>query len=479
MQFYFFKLVELKINCMKKESKILVLILALMAIFAINAKSQTASQMQLARPWSATANPVGAPASGFTRTDILNVTSTKTSWMYNFTSRSWYQVDVGYWAKADPVSFGKIKFVSNQNELQAAVLGFENGTTSSIHFMNDIGTTSMIVIPKIIGLLAKSPCIYLEGNTLFDASPGGLPILIGRLPSNQNEALNLMQDVSVIIRDGGLRGKAGTGTLVDLGATYASVVQAVKFNTAKNGSMFRFCLMANQSNCLFNNIGDTASAFTIGNWLGASAGDANAQSNSSYWNQCRVLSKAGSKVSFFVGGSSNVDSRQLISESNPTSVCEYDILRDDLGSRNVFDGKDESFHPEHRAVKANIEVRYKQGTYVLDGCYPQYGGVLFSAVSKGAYPIFEISRIGYLPADCKLQTSGGGISVYSKNNGSDVDLSLASNWVNGVLPTTYAIEGFQGAPDKSGIAHYYKYSKQFSSGKTNITGATRINNRDY
>lgn len=436
---------------MKKS--LITLILFALCSFTVNAQSTVAG----GRWWKYQTLPPAKPVN-VANTDLVLQLSDTT--IYQWTSGGWvrstYNVFKGSPGPAGPqgipgldgssgggsISTGRLKYVSNETELHAAVAGFGTGTTSAIYLTQDIPVDTSINIPKVINLRSKKPCIYLGGNALYDVSTSGLPYLVGRIPADQNEALNTMQDVSVIIRDGEFIGKAGTGVLLDLGSTYGSVVDAVDFSNANEGVHFRFCLMGAVSNSLAGGIRQKAYIADMGNWSGAS--NSNSQSNSSRFEQCRVFNYPGSVAAFADYAASGMVHEQCISEGGSPN---YHFLSDALNSTVVKDGYLHMLHLESPATIAGIKLKLREGYYKLDGCYSQYDQTLIDGESTLGYPHIFVENVPFLTDNAKFKTNNNNVVWSFTEMPSNFDVMLSTNWIEARKPFYYYSEIFNQSKD--------------------------------
>jgi hypothetical protein len=337
-------------------------------------------------------------------------------------------------------TIGKTRFVTTKAALISAVSGFGNGTVTSVYVCNDIGLTSPLVIPKVVATKAKKVCIYLNGNALIDSSLSGLPYMIGRTTNSQDSALNVMQDVSVIIRDGELIGK-GTGIALDIAATYGTILEGVDVTNFYEGVHLRFCLMASVRNSLATNIRNESYIADRGNWIGA--GLTNCQSNSTRFEQCRAFSYDGAKAAFSAYDASGIIWEQCISEGGNT---QYGWFFDGMDSPVVKDGLIHMGHSENTPSVAHIKSSIADGVFQVDGLFHQYAGVVLDANSSSGYPHFLVRNIPYMVTGSTFKSNGTG-TIYSFDEMPSAWNALSTpNWTGGAVPYYTQQRGMNQSP---------------------------------
>lgn len=283
--------------------------------------------------------------------------------------------------------------VGNQIDLFARI-----SSNQSVILTNDIGLTSPLMIQKDINNRSKKIVINLNGYALYDASVNGLRYLVGRIPTDQNEALNVMQSVAVIIRDGAIIGKnTGIGTGIDLAATYGSVFEAVDFRGWKDGLHLRFALMTAVRNCMTNGISNEAFIADMGNWPGAN--NNNSQSNSSRFEQCRVFCNDGSFSGFSAYAASGMIWEQDIVEG---SNSQYGWYIDGKGATVVKDGYLHMSHNENSPTKSAVYVSMYDAYFRVSGYFTQYPSTIFNFNSTGGNSKFYLQDIPYVPIGSKF-----------------------------------------------------------------------------
>ena len=331
--------------------------------------------------------------------------------------------------------FGRTRWVANEADLIAAVAAAGQNAVTNIILTRDIGLTQSINLPKTFPAdtatvkRTKKLIIDLGGCRLFDATTAGLRYLIGRKPTDQNEALNIMQGFALHLRNGELWGNANasTGTLLDLGATFNSIVEDVNVAMAQRGIHFKFCLMSTMRNCMALSINVTPFIVDNGDWSGA--GLANAQSNHTLIEQCRVFNRDNAYSAFSVIGASGTIIRQCISEG---LAPQYHVWWDSLGSTVVKDGKIEGLHIESASKVAGIKCKLASGYIYITDVYSQYDNVLIDAEATVGYPHVYVKRVPWFTPNSKLKTGSNAVGW----NFEEVyfDVLNAATWVGGVRP---------------------------------------------
>lgn len=347
----------------------------------------------------------------------------------------------------------KIVSVKNEIELREAINAHgqipaknnqnSEDIVSQINLTNNIGLTEKIDLPASTYQSYKGLNIDLCGCTIYDNSSDGLPYLIGRKPKDQNEALNIYQSWSLNLKNGKLLGKQKSGTiltdtLLDLGATFNSVVENVQIQNAKNGIVFRFCLMGHLKNIMSNGIANDAIYVGIGDWLGA--GKNSSQSNHTIVEQCRVFNWKNSNSAFKVESSSGVFIKNCISEGYSPKYHIY--WEDTIKTTTVLDRYIESFHvesPEGGTIYMNI-----MGGYIdMKSVYTQYPlniemGALASPTEV------NISRIMWWPTGSKFKVIGDekNLALRLTDCSTVIDPRNPNQWENGSAdPNTGVLKG--------------------------------------
>jgi len=350
---------------------------------------------------------------------------------------------------------GTTRYCYTEADLRAAVAAHSNGSIMKINVVNNIGLTTPLDLPKSTTATNKKLEFNLGGNTIFDNSGSGLPYLIGRKPSIQSEALNIMQSWGLHIYGGCLQGKgATTGALLDLGATYNSSAHDLNLINAQDGILYKFCLMSTIRNCMSNGIRNKSFSLNIGDWSGST--NSNSQSNHSLIEQCRVFNYGGALSAFEVRGSSGCMIRQCISEGQKP---QYHIFWDALGSTVVKDARIEGVHVESIATVSGIYMNLSNGYAVLDGVYAQYAQKLFDIKGAG-YPHVYIKNIPWLPGGSTFNNVGTNV-VWSFNE-CNFDVNDVNIWSGSTKPYYYSQEGYN-------QSKYINYNSMKFNGKTPVT----------
>lgn len=318
--------------------------------------------------------------------------------------------------------------IDTEAELRAAI----TSNATSIEIGGNIGLTSPIDLPKSLTNSSKMLIIDLNGFRIFDNSAAGLPYLIGRKPANNAEATNVMQSQAFIIRDGCLAGKGATvtGTLIDLGATFNSVCENLRLESAKKGIHYKFCLMSTMRNCMSTSISEESFFVDRGDW--ADATNFNSQSNHTLVEQCRVFNRGGNFAAFRVQGCSGVILRQCISEGgNP----QYAVYIDSQSSNVVKDVNIIGVHIESTCTVAGVHVRGSDMYAVIKDIYCQYAQVLFSFESTAGAVFAQIENVPWLLPATQFKISGNCAVDFSGRIYDCENIWAASRWVGGVVPS--------------------------------------------
>jgi hypothetical protein len=345
--------------------------------------------------------------------------------------------------------------VSTQAELFARIT-----SNQSAILTNDIGLTSPLNFQKSINNRSGRVVLNLNGYALYDASASGLPYVVGRIASDQNEALNVMQSVGVVIRDGAIIGKNnGQGIGIDLAATYGSVIQSVDFKGFKEGLHLRFCLMTLVANCMTTSITSEPFIADMGNWSGAN--NSNSQSNSTRFEQCRVFSNDGAFSCFSAYAASGMVWEQCIAEGgNP----KYDYYIDGKNSTVVKDGLIHMSHAENTPTLAAIYVSMYDAYFRVQGFFDQYPATLFSMNSTGGNSKWYISDVDYWPLGSKLEGNTGVWDIDGIEWGNGFDPFSDTTW-KGTRNGSVKLQRWGNGADK----HPY----------TRTTPAWEINGKNY
>lgn len=400
-----------------------------------------------------------SPPSKFTSADFLYVISDTTTykWVSNAWTPAYIQIgkpgpkgdkgdkgDTG--AQGEPgsggtgsVNFNQIRFVSTESELRSAVNDWSTGKVTAVYVTKDIGIVSFIEIPHSTTARSRKLIIFLNGCALYDASPLGLPFLIGRHPADQAEA-DRMQSVAIIIRDGAFIGKSGTGVLVEIGSTYGSVLEAVNLDNANEGVHYRFGLMAMIQSCMATNVGESF-IMDNGNWPGA--GLSNSQSNSFVRLANRDFGRAGGKSAFSnYGASGGLDMGNIAEGGNK----QYGFLVDSKGSSNVRDGRMISSHVEMTPSVAAVKLLLTDGYYIVDGLYKQMASVNVDAESYGGYPHVYVKNWSWQLGGDTWKTKGTNVIWDFDEINSNRDVMNSTVWSGGLIPYYLAQRGLDQAP---------------------------------
>lgn len=327
-------------------------------------------------------------------------------------------------------TIGKTRFVSNETDLRNAVAAHASGACNKIFVCDNIVLTQPLNLPKTTTSLSKQLHIDLNGNVLSDGSSAGLPYLIGRKPLDQSEALNQMQSWAFILENGALRGKTGTGTLVDLGSTFNSVCRNLKLENATVGIWFKFCLMGRIEHCISNSISAESFFIDRGDWSGAT--NFNSQSNHTKIESCRVFNRGGNFAAYRVQGCSGVEIVNSISEGGDP---QWHIHFNSQASTVVKDFKLRGIHVESKSTSGGVYCRVSGGIMDIDGVFSQYDNNLFVAESAGGYCEMKISNIPWLTSGTKYQAIGSTRWTFTDVYDGANTFNATTRWVGGTLPT--------------------------------------------
>jgi len=340
-----------------------------------------------------------------------------------------------------PSIYGKTAFPTNEAEYLNAISLMANGTIRNITLFNDIILTRDYALPKAVtGNQTKRLDINLNNYGLIDNSTIGLKSLIGRFPSDQTEALNVMQSWAINIHDGYLRGKGSlTKTAVDLGSTYNSNIYNLQLDNFKDGIVLRFCLMATVRNIMVNGCTNIGISVDRGNWTGV--GTANAQSNHTLVEQVRVFNVGGAFAAFNVIDASGIILRQCISEGGSP---QYHVYWDSMGATVVKDGWIFSLHLESPSTIAGIKLFLASGYFIASGCYSQYDNILFDVEASLGYPHMYVENVPWMTGGSKLKTKG--TSVIWNFKEVSFDPTNSALWVGGVKPYYWSWQGMNQSP---------------------------------
>ena len=338
-------------------------------------------------------------------------------------------------------AFGTIRWVGTEAEFKTALEGWRNGSVNRIIFYQDIGLTSTAWIPKNTTNRSKELLIELGANALYDASASGLALLIAREEATSLADAGTMVSHAIIMRDGALIGKAGTGTLYSPGPSYGSINEGIHYRNANEGIHTRFGLMTMVQSCLATDVGESF-IFDIDDFPGADA--SNSQSNSSMRLLCRDFGRAGGKASFSSYGCSGIYDLNCISEGGNK---QNGWLVDSKGSTVVKDGHIVSSHLEMQPTVAGVNLRLSDGYYEVDGLFSQYPATLVEAVSTGGYPHVYVKNVPWhISGGHKYKTTGTNVIWSFEEVHPSVDITATSGWVNSNKPYYWSLKGFNQSP---------------------------------
>lgn len=328
-----------------------------------------------------------------------------------------------------PTVVGKKRFVYTEADFRSALNAHATGACNSIEVCDNIALTASLDLPKSTTSLSKQLVIDLGGNTISDGSSAGLPYLIGRIPSDQTEALNTMQSWALVLQNGALRGKTGTGTLVQLGATFNSRLVSLRLDNANVGIWLKFCLMTKVENVVTAGISNESFFIDRGDWTNATM--SNSQSNHTELDNCRVFNKGGNFAAYRVRGCSGIEIGNSISEG---ASPQWHIYFDSQANTVVKDFKLNKIHIESPATLGGVYFRMSAGAANIDGVYSLYDNNLFVAESAGGPAELNIKNVPWLTSGTKFQSIGNTKWTFEDvYDGANV--LNATRWVNGTLPS--------------------------------------------
>lgn len=462
----------------------------------------TKNTMKLARPWIDTNNPVGDPASGFSKTDVLNVTSTQTSWMFDFTNKKWYQVNAGYWTPGPQgpqgltgqigptgpmgpkgpdgkcpdcpttgtgtqASYLSTRWVNSWSELKQAFLDMNtNGYPTDINLGQDItgvdnDSIQLTLRPIMWALRGHGRAIIKNGTVLYrDATS-----------VQQSE---VMIDMMPTIEDVKFLDKSGKGNAIRISSTYTGEIRMCQFFGYRDAILLpRGMNYQIHGNEFWNGTGWYINLTYKGVPGG---GSSTTQPNVAliHNNKFRVDSLAAGAV-LTEGGSLIVKILNIIEGGTDNhNGSDYGFKDDYAGSPNVKSTWTLLNHFEVKFAKAAYSGRLNDGFVHYVGNYRQYGGTELDIDCDGGYP-----QINYTYQDYVVNNSSAGFTQWKSNGGVwnftglqyPISESNSSMWVGGAVPYYRSSTGYGEGADK------YLFLRANPSFK--ITGTTVINGKQY
>jgi hypothetical protein len=324
----------------------------------------------------------------------------------------------------------------------------EFGYTKIIIDAEEITLPDRVILPKKLKCSSKQLIIEGNGCTINAGAP--MPYMIGReAPVDANEANNIMQSQGFDIVNMKLNGKGLAETGIYSRCTFHDLVERVTVaSTTKHGIVMEFAMNCEVRRC------ETANIPGVGIWLknGAEWGGGYNKSGANMGDvvKSRSFPKHGQTACFKSDASGNtafkrctVDAAKYKDaagvEHPAVPKIGWDINNDNSTTcKNV---KVTDFWAESLCETALIKLSLSGGYAVISGAFPQYAGVMVMAEGTN-YSEVHIDHFGNVHGSAKFHAVDADTVWKFSDNPVSFDFSNPANWIGGVLPGKYFIEGF-------------------------------------
>lgn len=317
-----------------------------------------------------------------------------------------------------PSTVGRVRYCYTETDLRNAVTDINSNLVREINVVNEISCASALPIwlPSAAPSEANIKIVFeLNGNSIFDRSPTGMPVLIGMNITDQTMAMALAnRPRTYIFRDGkmcGTKAGSGTGTLIDIACSQFSVVENMHFENARKGVRMRFCMFGEIRNISSNDIYDIVVEPTRGDWPGS--GNNLCSSNQFKVSNVRAFVADGSTAIVYSKACSGHSYELITGEGGYSS---FGIYWDYNGANEVKNGPYIKLCHWEGTVEAQFSQAFiyiRQGggsTTVIDGTNHQLfantRSPLIWVQGEGSGNTVKVNDLRWLLNDSKFQSTG-------------------------------------------------------------------------
>lgn len=230
--------------------------------------------------------------------------------------------------------------------------------------------------------------IFGYGAKISSTNSNAFTFFKRSMPVDNSDA-NIYVIARFVIQGVEFVGQGTNQNALDLGASYMSKYEDLKFGSFNEGIHLRFALRTKVVNCEGTNCLNPFIS-DIGNWTGAN--NSNSQSNHSSFIECRAYMPPAGQTAFKFRGVSGNKLRDSIIEGHlVTNGVDFDAL----GSSVVKDFTLENVHFEcvNGATNAFIKTRIAGGIITINKCFGQYASIFLDGESTSGISMIEISNI--------------------------------------------------------------------------------------
>ena len=332
-----------------------------------------------------------------------------------------------------------VTVTSGDHLIKAAKNAETMGITKIIIDAEDITINAPVKLPKRLKALSKQLIIEGNGTTIKAGVP--MPYMIGRdAPIDANEANNVMQSQGFSIDHMLLDCKGLSGAGIYQRCSYHNEINKVTAISATNaGIIDEFGMNSRITLCETRNISGVGIYLKNGaEWGG---GYNKSGSNMSQVVQCRSFPKQGQTACFRSDASGNItfDGCTVDASTNNTPQRGFQVVNDNSTTcKNVTI---RGAWAETVTSVAMFDLSLTGGYAAISGVFPQYGGTMVRAVGTNYSEVY-VTAFGNVHGSAKFEAVDQDTVWYWGNNATSYDFLNPANWIGGVLPGKYFLEGF-------------------------------------
>lgn len=303
----------------------------------------------------------------------------------------------------------------------------------------EITIPDMVAMPKKLKCSGKQLEIDLQGCTVKAGK--AMEFMFGRVaPVDNVEAVNTYQSQGFHIHNGLLDGKGLAQYGILNRSSYHNLTERVTvISTPGGGIVEEFGMNCIIRQCETRNILGYGFALLPGSWSGAGLNSSG--SNNSEVNHCRSFPKQDQAACFVSKHSGSTRFIANIVDAAKDQLPQRGFLIDNSGSTTCKNVTIDGLWAESLTSVAMIDANLSGGYLIVSGMYPQYGGVMIRAEGTN-YSEVHAGLFGNVPSNARFHAVDADTVWKFSDNPVSYDFTNPVNWIGGVLPGKYFVEGF-------------------------------------
>jgi len=333
-----------------------------------------------------------------------------------------------------------IATVTTGDNLIKAVRDAETSNITKIIIdADEITLNAPVHLPKKLKALSKQLIIDGCGTTIKAGVP--MPYMIGRpQPVDANEANNVMQSQGFNVENVNLDCKGLAESGVYMRCTYHDLIERVTvISASKGGIIMEFAMNCDVRRCETRNISGIGIWLKNGDEWGGGFNKSGANMGDVF--KSRSFPKQGQIACFRSDASGNTEFNR----------CTVDASKNNIPQRGFQVVNDNSTTCKNVTIRggweetvtsiAMFDLSLTGGVCTIEGNFPQYGGTMVRTVGTN-YSEVHLSTFGTLHGAAKFEAVDQDTVWKFSDNPTSYDFTNPANWIGGVLPGKYFVEGF-------------------------------------